>query len=158
MNEELLKYKISFYAMLEGAMRFYESFKREQREDYKQYVESIQETKKVNRRERKKADKISQQLIKDYERKEKTFENFMVNKLERFQQTLNEKGEEAFDLKSTFYSEVCLDLMKVKNFKEIHALIKMYNDGMFDQIFEDLRKQREKEEKENDNVLQENGD
>ncbi len=136
-------YRMVFYALLEAAMRYRESYFRD---DFDTYYEGL---KKANQKPLENAKSHSEErkiisFIKgkqlNFEQKQKKLNDTLYAAIKELEDSLSPAGKTAFDNYSTAYGLMADELAKAKNTTEILTVCKLYNSGAMDSTFDELKK------------------
>lgn len=136
-------HRMVFYALLEAAMRYRESFYREDCEAYeKGLMESfdmIQEERKFSFSVFKKNDAKMRAMILENKARNERFNKMVYGTIENLDKALSADNRVRFDNYSTSYGLVAEELAKAKNTTEFITVCNLYNSGYFADHFAQIK-------------------
>lgn len=155
-SQAVEKNRIIFLALLDSAMRYREGYFREEQEDYKNYLEGQVEVKIKDAKDnlgygktlnergtRRKIEKHHEELLITFKNKKERFNANCYKEIESIVNEMPPAYRSRFDNYATGFGLMCEELLQAKNTSEILTVCKLYNQGMMDNTFAEIRKQRE---------------
>lgn len=150
---DLERNRIIFLALLDAAMRYRQEYFRDESEVYYEMLLAATEQKekelgaKADRGWRRRADKINEETALKFYKKQEDFNKSCYKEIDSIVERMEEKFKLRFDNYATGFALMCEEFLKAKNTTELLTLAKLYNQGLLDTVFEQVRK--EKDEKNN---------
>jgi hypothetical protein len=148
--EQTATYKLIFFALLEAAMRYRESYFREEHEAFQNNETRLLDAMLVNEKlsftQRNKLEKKSMNVIVEHELLQRSFNKAMYDELEAYKGSLNKVTKVAFDNYATAYGLVCEKLQRAKNTTHFLTICELYNSGTFDKDLQEAIQQGKTEE------------
>lgn len=150
--------RVIFLALLDAAMRYREGYFREELEEYKDYLEGMVEVKMKDAKEkvtagktlnergtRRRIEKQHQDMYINLKNKKEKFNAASYKEIENIVSEMPHASRSNFDNYATGFGLLCEELLKAKNTTELLTVCKLYNQGLMDATFAQIKKQRENE-------------
>lgn len=150
--------RMIFLALLDASMRYREGYFREDIEQYIEHLENgrnfeLQKTKdkllsgmNLNERAWHRAfDKRVETLVVNYKLKQEQFNRTAYKKVEEIVEQMGASFKYNFDNYATGFGLLAEEFIKAKNTTELLTVCKLYNQGLMESTFAEIRKQRENE-------------
>lgn len=151
--------RMIFLGLIEAAMRYREGYFREEIEDYAAHLESgrgieldkakgVARTKKATLNDRafhKSFDRRRDAIIINFKNEQEQFNRVLYKKIEQVIGNMNANFKHRFDNYATGFGILAEEFLQAKNTTELLTVCKLYNQGLMDNTFAEIRKQRENE-------------
>lgn len=140
--------RMTFLALLEAAMRYREAFWRESVDDYRgAVITSINAYEgKRDKGWEKRAAKKADYMVQQFQQKIEEFNRNNYKEIESVVNMLTKESQSRFDNFSTAFAILAEELFKAKNTTELLTVAKLYNEGHFEETFQQLK------ERQNENI------
>lgn len=152
------KRRMIFLALLDAAMRYREGYFREEIEGYVVHVESLRGqqleltksklTKGQVLNERifnRRFDEKAKSMIVNFKNKQEEFNRIAYKKIEEVVENMSPDFKYRFDNYTTGFGILMEEFMAAKNTTELLTICKLYNQGLMESTFAEIRKKRENE-------------
>lgn len=149
-----------FLALLDAAMRYREGYFREDIETYVEHLESMRgeqlkeaEGKLTNgqllntRVFHRRFDERVKTMVINFKNKQEEFNRIAYKKVEEVVNHTGPAFKYQFDNYATGFGILAEEFLKAKNTTELLTVCKLYNQGLMENTFAEIRKQREAEVK-----------
>lgn len=155
-SQNTARNRVIFLALIESAMRYREGYFREEIEEFKSYLDAMVENKlaeakqssgrSINERAtRRKILRAHDEMFINFKNKKEQFNRLIYKEIESIVGEMGETFKANFDNYATGFGLICEELLKAKNTTELLTLCKLYNQGLMDNVFAEIRKKRENE-------------
>lgn len=147
-----------FLALLDAAMRYREGYFREDIETYAEHIESMRgeqlketEGKLANgqllntRVFHRRFDEKMKTMIINFKNKQEEFNRVAYKKVEEVVNHTGPAFKQQFDNYATGFGILAEEFLRAKNTTELLTVCKLYNQGLMENTFAEIRKQREAE-------------
>lgn len=138
-------------------MRYRQEYFREEAEQYHDMLmtmtyEKKKELKNVDRGWDRRMSRKNNELAFEFFKKSEAFNKECYKQIERITENMDEKFKVRFDNYATGFALMCEEFLKAKNTTEMLTLAKLYNQGLMDSVFTEVRAQKENEKNNSSNV------
>ena len=135
-----------FLALLDAAMRYREGYFREDIEAYDVHLQTSLINAKLDDRGslRRGKEKCKNMLI-NFKNKQEEFNRIAYKKVEEVVEQMSPGFKYNFDNYATGFGILAEEFLKAKNTTELLTVCKLYNQGLMENTFAEIRKQRENE-------------
>lgn len=150
--------RIIFLALLDSAMRYREGYFREELEEYKDYLEGQVDVKMKDLRDkvaagktlnergtRRRIEKSHEDMFITFKNRKEKFNDACYREVENIVSEMTPASKANFDNYATGFGLLCEELLKAKNTSELLTVCKLYNQGLMDNAFAEIKKKREDE-------------
>ncbi len=149
-----------FLALLDAAMRYREGYFREDIETYVEHLESMrgEQLKEAEGKLRngqllnvrvfhRRFDERVKTMVINFKNKQEEFNRIAYKKVEEVVNHTGPAFKQQFDNYATGFGILAEEFLRAKNTTELLTVCKLYNQGLMENTFAEIRKQREAEAK-----------
>lgn len=135
-----------FLALLDAAMRYREGYFREDIEAYDLHLQaSLLNAKLDDRGSLRRGKAKCQTMLINFKNKQEEFNRIAYKKVEEVVDQMGPGFKYNFDNYATGFGILAEEFLKAKNTTELLTVCKLYNQGLMENTFAEIRKQRENE-------------
>ena len=131
-------------ALLDASMRYREGYFREDIEKFAEHVnERIDEVKyKHDRGWLRRSEAKAKGMVVDFKNKQEGFNRIVYQKIDEIVEVMPKGFQDRFDNYCTGFGMLAEEFLKAKNTSQMLTICKLYNEGMFENIFKDIEEKR----------------
>lgn len=135
-----------FLALLDAAMRYREGYFREDIEAYDIHLQaSLMNAKLDDRGSLRRGKAKCDNMLIQFKNKQEEFNRIAYKKVEEIVEQMGVGFKNNFDNYATGFGILAEEFLKAKNTTELLTVCKLYNQGLMENTFAEIRKQRENE-------------
>lgn len=151
-NLEVSKFRIISIGLFEAAMRYRESYYRDDLVEYEKMCHEELEkvsAKYTDRGQKRRAKERAEVVILKFKNDQERFNNTVYDHINKVTQTMPPTTQIGFDNYATGFGLIMEEFLRAKNTTHLIAIMKAYNEGLLDNVIELIKPKEDEKDKAN---------